>query len=196
METKKTSTKSMTLAEANVDVLLQTLQDRLKSDNFVIARMAEGSLSTIKLTNPTVREMIFTMLTIGNLDDYIVSDPNLEDADIVSVEISASVDGVMDMDIDYDDDYFDDDDDECCSGCCATDCTCDCDDEPKQADKNEHPANMADIFSMIFGGPIVCPRSDACENVECPAHSKAQSNVDKTADEKVDNKETGDEKSE
>lgn len=160
-----TTTKPLTIDEVNIEDLLITLQNRIKTENYLIARMAEGPLDNIELSDPTVAELIIAMLTIAHLNDHVNTDPD-DDDELTTVVVGACVDGTMTLEIDTDYDLDDDDDDEelpygdepeCCGECC---CGITCDESPeKPAEEAEAvivkmPQHVVDALDIFFPGAL------------------------------------------
>ena len=195
MNKKATSTKPLTVDEVNTEDLLITLQNRIKGENYLIARMAEGSLNTIELSDPTVADLIIAMLTIAHLDDHVNTDP--DDDELTTVVVGASINGTMTLEVDeVDTDYEPDDDDEdlpygdveseCCGECC---CGITCDGSPeKPVEESEAvivkmPQHVVDALDLFFPG--------ALQRVNKEEFMKDETNQNKvSADEKMSNENT------
>lgn len=195
MNKKAAIAKPLTADEVNTEDLLITLQNRIKGENYLIARMAEGSLNAIELSDPTVADLIIAMLTIAHLDDHVNTDP--DDDELTTVVVGASINGTMTLEVDdVDTDYELDDDDEdlpygdiepeCCGECC---CGITCDESPeKPVEESEAvivkmPQHVIDALDIFFPG--------ALQRVNKEEFLKDETNQNKvSADEKMSNENT------
>lgn len=192
MNKKTTTTKPLTVDEVNTEDLLITLQNRIKGENYHIARMAEGPLNNIELSDPTVADLIIAMLTIAHLDDHVNTDP--DDDELTTVVVGACVDGTMTLEVDTDYDLDDEDDElpygdvepECCGECCCG-ITCD-ESSEKPVEESEAvivkmPQHVVDALDLFFPG--------ALQRVNKEEFLKDETNQNKvSADEKTSNENT------